>query len=68
MSENFDLLTFFDSIPTDDKKSELLRALYRIDSICRENWKTMDPDIQNAIIKTVEKALSVVETLPDGLK
>lgn len=63
----FDLIEYFNDIPTDPVKSKLFSALYRIESICQQNWNTMPGDVQSRIIDTVQDALEVVRHLPDGL-
>lgn len=67
MDNQFDLLRDFDrlaSMEDNTAKGALYRHLYRIDSICRENWEAIPSNVQNAIIGTVQEALQVVRSLP----
>lgn len=67
--EDFDLIRDFDKLASAEDhtaKGALWRYLYRIESICRENWNTMPAEVQSRIIETVQEALEVVRSLPSN--
>lgn len=67
MDNQFDLLRDFDRLASSEDstaKGALYRHLYRIDSICRENWEAIPADVQKQIIATVQEALEAVRSLP----
>jgi hypothetical protein len=69
MNEDFDLLRDFDRLASKEDntaKGALYRHLYRIESICRENWQAIPGDVQNKIITTVQEALEIVRSLPSA--
>lgn len=64
-----DMNDYFNKLATAEDttvKGALYRHLYRIESICRENWNTMPADVQSSIIETVQQALEFVRSLPSA--
>lgn len=50
----------------DEPKYQILTYLYRIETICQQNWQTMDGVVQSAIIEATEQAREIVRQLPDA--